>query len=546
MPDGEEIQLSEEDTTRTTYEIKKTVGDESDFDITILTTAKNLENLIDTTPTESGKLLTKFIGIEVIELKEKIVRKLYNEFSKTMKSNHYNIEDLKSDISFYITTNTDLNNKLSTLNGNLKTIDNDIDLINKSKDSLLSSKKDIDVKITQLNPETLESDIEKIITKGKGFNESIKQYDKELLEIGNVEYNEELYFNLNKEYNIIDSQINVNRLHKKTHLKTIETLKSGEICPTCHRKLDDVNHAKEILNEEDKINNLNNEYVTLETKLKSIKTNMDSMLETKKKVDLKDKTELNKSRLEVDIVALRNELLLKKADLKKYNDNIDAIKYNGKIDIDVSQIKTNIIIKETEKNTITKELHEIENNISNNLKNIESNEKLIKDINAEKEVERLYKIYIEMVGKKGISKLILRSVLPIINSELYRLMEDTCDFEVELTINDKNDVVFLLTRDGIEKKLKSGSGFEKTASSIALRCVLGKMSHLPMPNFITFDEPFGMVADDNLEKMKPMFDKISDMYDIVFLISHLNEVKDWGNNIITIKKNDNISSILIK
>lgn len=156
------------------------------------------------------------------------------------------------------------------------------------------------------------------------------------------------------------------------------------------------------------------------------------------------------------------------------------------------------------------------------------------------------KIYVEMIGKKGISKLILRSVLPIINSELYRLMEDVCDFEIELTINDKNDVVFILTKNGVEKKLKSGSGFEKTAASIALRCVLGKMSHLPMPNFVTFDEPFGMVADENLEKMRPMFDKIKDMYDIVFLITHLNEVKDWGDNVITVKKTKDISEILVK
>jgi DNA repair exonuclease SbcCD ATPase subunit len=151
-----------------------------------------------------------------------------------------------------------------------------------------------------------------------------------------------------------------------------------------------------------------------------------------------------------------------------------------------------------------------------------------------------------LVGKKGISKLVLRSVLPIINSELQRLLEDVVDFEVEIFINDKNDVNFTLNKDGIQKLLKSGSGFEKTASSLALRAVLGKLSTLPMPNFITFDEVLGKVAPENLEKLKTLFDKIKDMYEIVFFITHNDLVKDWSDNVITVVKNDNLSKITMK
>ena len=148
-----------------------------------------------------------------------------------------------------------------------------------------------------------------------------------------------------------------------------------------------------------------------------------------------------------------------------------------------------------------------------------------------------------MVGKKGVSKLVLRSVLPIINSELQRLLEEVVEFEIEIFINDKNDVQFLLIKDGVSKLLKSGSGLEKTAASLALRAVLGKLSTLPMPNFITFDEVLGKVAPDNLEKLKLLFDKIKDMYDIVFFITHNDVVKDWATNVVTVVKNNNLSKI---
>ena len=151
-----------------------------------------------------------------------------------------------------------------------------------------------------------------------------------------------------------------------------------------------------------------------------------------------------------------------------------------------------------------------------------------------------------MVGKKGISKLVLRSVLPIINSEVVRLLEDVCDFEIEIFIDDKNDVQFLMNKDGVSKLLKSGSGFEKTASSLALRGVLGKLSTLPMPNFITFDEVLGKVANENIEKLKPLFDKIKNMYEIVFLITHNDIIKDWSDNIITVIKENNLSKLNLK
>ena len=136
--------------------------------------------------------------------------------------------------------------------------------------------------------------------------------------------------------------------------------------------------------------------------------------------------------------------------------------------------------------------------------------------------------------------------MPIINSEVQRLLEDVTDFEVEIFIDDKNDVQFLLNKDDISKRLKSGSGLEKTAASLALRAVLGKVSTLPMPNFITFDEVLGKVAPENLDKLKLLFEKIKDMYEIVFFITHNDIVKDWADNVVTVVKNDNISKISIK
>jgi DNA repair exonuclease SbcCD ATPase subunit len=205
-----------------------------------------------------------------------------------------------------------------------------------------------------------------------------------------------------------------------------------------------------------------------------------------------------------------------------------------------------MVVSENKKVNLNNQLQTNAVNLDSNTKDVLKKENLIKVIKGEKDVERIFKLYIDMVGKKGISKLVLRSVLPIINSELQRLLEDITDFDVEVFIDAKNEVRYLLVKDGVEKSLKSGSGFELTTASIALRCVLGKMSTLPSPNFITFDEVMGRVAPENIPNMKPLFERISDMFDIVFFITQNEVVKDWAENIITVEKVNNISKLNVR
>ena len=95
----------------------------------------------------------------------------------------------------------------------------------------------------------------------------------------------------------------------------------------------------------------------------------------------------------------------------------------------------------------------------------------------------------------------------------------------------------------INKPLFAGSGFEKTLASLALRCVLTRVSCLPKPNVIVLDEVLGKVSNENLEKVSQFFHKVKDYFPIVMLITHNDMVKDWSEKIITITKKENISSV---
>ena len=127
------------------------------------------------------------------------------------------------------------------------------------------------------------------------------------------------------------------------------------------------------------------------------------------------------------------------------------------------------------------------------------NNDLISKIKSEEELLAVFKIYLTIYGKNGISKIIMKNMIPLINQELYRLLVDSCHFILELNVNDKNEVEFIMidTETRIVKPLNSGSGYERTISSLALRSVLTKISSLPKPNIVVMDEVFGKIADEN-------------------------------------------------
>ena len=187
-----------------------------------------------------------------------------------------------------------------------------------------------------------------------------------------------------------------------------------------------------------------------------------------------------------------------------------------------------------------------EYNIKSNQEKITNNKNLIVKIKEEESKDKIYKMYLESYGKNGVSKIIMRTMMPLINSELQRLMEDSSYFKLEIRINDKSEVEFIQVDNntGVEKLMVSGSGYEKTIASLALRSVLSKVCSLPKPNLVVFDEVFGKISNDNLEMVSEFFVKIKDYFDKVFVITHNPMVSQWADCVVKISKQNNVSKLL--
>ena len=537
----------EENGIQTNKAIKEAIGIESDFDLIMSVTESTLDDLVNKKEADRGRLLSRWIGLLPIEEKDKLARERFNTSVKPMLlSNRFNEETMLQEVDSFEIQKKTLAKEIEKLTNENKSLDKEIEGLEKTKETLLSSKSTVDDSVLKIDITTLKKKIEDSIFNGKKKKEDIKEIDKELNEIGNVDFSIEEYDTLQAELTKLTSEISVMRERYRNIEHNIQHLKSSEVCPTCGRKLDNVDNSKKIdefkkeldkITREGKEKGILKENLTL--KIEKLKTN-------REKYNKKSNLTVKKAALEVNVEKLRNEYQEYNTLKKEYDKNSEAIDKNNSIDIQIRNNDVFIRDKRNTKETNATIIARHETDIKNYNRQIEDRREVIKKLQEEEKLVRNWKIYLELVGKDGISKMVLRKTLPIINAKLSKLLSDVCDFDVEVAINQKNDVMFYLIKDGIYSDLSSGSGFELTASGIALRAVLSELSTIPKASICTLDEVFGRVSKNNYENMKSLLEKVSKQYDALFLISHSSEVYDWCDCHVSVVKENNISKVVLK
>lgn len=545
LADDENIEQQEEaTTTQTNKAIKEAIGNERDFDLMICVNSDNLKGLISLKDTDRGRLLMRWIGLLPLEEKDKQAREYFNKaFMPKLLLNKYSKVELESQNKDFEEANKSNNDEIKKSEKLKKESENKIKKFNIERDNLLQSKQQIDQSLLKVDVQTLETAINRLIEQGKIKGAEKEANEKALKEFGEIEFSENSYRDLIEKEKNVSIAINTAILQCNQIKKDIDLLKKGEFCPTCGAKLKNVDNTAKIKEKENEYNKKVDEGKKNRELLNSLTKERTSLEEKREKYNQKIKLELQVSKNEVDLNNLRNEYK-EKAQLKKdIEANKSAIERNNKIEVSLNLVNENIKVETNIFNNAQNNIVELNKAIALNNKAIEENTKKIGIILEEEKALRNWKIYLELIGKNGISKLVLKNTLPIINGELSQILNGVCDFTVEVAIDDKQDVAFYLVHDGIKSNLASGSGFEQTVASLALRSVLSKISSFSKPSFVVFDEILGGVSDENYDNVKELYNKIVGDYQFIFQISHLKAIADWHTTNILISKKNNISTI---
>jgi DNA repair exonuclease SbcCD ATPase subunit len=476
-----------------------------------------------------------------LKRKEEVAKEVYGDFSKSKMSNVYSSQQLKDNNEELKNTISDNLKKIEEVKIELKDIEEKIKKGKEYRDDMLKKKhSDIDQEISVLNPEKTQEEINTINYEKSTFISKINEL--KVVEPSEFYY-EETHDKVKEEINVLYKEI----VKIDTEISSINKLKSsvegGIKCEHCGIELMNAAITNAKIAE---LDGLILQKTTNEAAMTVLNRTEEGFVQLKKEFDEYEKNKLIKEKYELSVESCDLKIESFNSKLKRYFEVQDKIKDNQQIETMLIKADMRLEELETQKTSKKSEITTLEVGNTNNDEKIKNNLKLIEQIKKEEEKEKNFKIYLELFGKNGISKMIMKTMMPLINSELQRLMEDSSYFKLEIRINDKNEVEFVMIDNstGIEKLMVSGSGFERTIASLALRSVLSKICSLPKPNVIVFDEIFGKISNDNLEMVAEFFIKIKEYFDKIFVITHNPLVNQWNDSVVKIKKENNVSKVL--
>ena len=208
-------------------------------------------------------------------------------------------------------------------------------------------------------------------------------------------------------------------------------------------------------------------------------------------------------------------------------------------------------MQDKNKNSLDTELISIESVVAAAFSDIKLAENKIKSINdlIEKahdleNKQKAYEYYLTALKRDGIPYDIITNVLPYIQDEVNNILSQIVEFSITFSVDGKNILANIVYDDINTWPLELTSGMEKFIASLAIRVALINVSNLPRPNFLAVDEGFGNLDTSNLSSMSTLLDYLKTEFDFIFIISHIDVMKDMADESIEITKQSGLSNVI--
>ena len=549
--------------------IEQYVGRYEDFVLTALSLQGNNTLFIDKSQSERKDLMAQFMGLDIFD-------KLYEAANEDIKEVSALIRNFKR---------TDFTTELATKETDLKEskkIVNELEItlkdLNKKKEGIQNQISDLKESLTPIDSrlelptlETAKGSIEsKLVTNRKDREDKevkINEYQTLLNEVSqsinqHSEINGLSIDDAKKEWDlakgkIADVQQQIDRLESQyeSNLDKLKHLEQHEYDPNCQYCMNnvfvkDAIATKEVVKtQESQLETLNiahHALIKATEPFADVEDVWSSLIELRNKYQ-KGEIIIQKTQAEWDGLGTQYELLITqlsgiKADINRYNAISETILQNKEIN---ERIKT----LEIQKKEFDKDILDTNKKILQKTGEIGSIDSFINTTKAKisevKDLENkntLYTYYLDAVKKDGVPYELISKAMPVIENEVNNILAQVVDFSLSMDTDGKNINAKLVYEDQ-EWTLEMGSGMEKFISGLAIRVALINICGLPRPNFLVIDEGFGTLDADNLSSLFMMMQYLKTQFDFIWVISHLEQMRDIVDGLIEIKKENGFSKI---
>jgi DNA repair exonuclease SbcCD ATPase subunit/predicted phosphodiesterase len=545
---GETECLNGQTRNETDANIRRYLGTLDDFLLTSMMSQMNSLNFINEGTTKRKEILAKFLDLEILDKKFKKAKEISQDkraLVKSLEGTDYDAQIEAEEATLVELKDSILNVKLrcNELNGIL-------DSVKEEKSSLqhqIDSQKEVDIDINSVldglktnkdKKELLLASIQEDKVNLKSYEDFIQDFDLE-----SILERKEVYSKTFKRLTDLTLSIKEQEREKASVEAKQELLSSvpcGDQFPTC-RFIKDAHEAVGSYDVIDQaIKNLQEAVETYEDEIKALNVEEANKLFTQYNDLVQEKSNTEK-RLENKEMELRiAEMKIKELTQKKktYEENETKVKEVIGLKELVSELNRSIKATQKDCDACNNDLlHFLRLEAAAKARIDLANENKQKLEDAREEYST-YVYFMRCVHPNGIPYDVTKKMLPIINEEIEKVLSDVVDFQVFFEEDGNKLNVFIKHPKFDQRPIELGSGAEKTIAATAIRLGLLNVSSLPIPNFAVLDEPATALDAENMDGFIKILQMYRENFETVFLISHLDSLKDIVDDEVTIQKKD--------
>ena len=232
-----------------------------------------------------------------------------------------------------------------------------------------------------------------------------------------------------------------------------------------------------------------------------------------------------------------------KKDIELYKQNEESIAANKIVHEVIDELQNKKKQATDVSNALNKQIIQLNGNIqmheANKQTALDSIQKL-----ADLEIQyKYYQYYSEAVNRDGVPYHLISLAIPQIEQEINNILIPIVDFVIKLDTDGKNINAYIVYDTDSFWPIELTSGMERFLSSLAIRSALINVSSLPRPNFLAIDEGFGVLDSDKLISIYSLFNYLKIQFTSLFIISHIDSMRDVVDSLIEINKINSFSKI---
>ena len=557
---SEETSLNGTTRNETDAHIRKRFGTVEDFLLTSMSSQLDSLSFIKEGSTRRKEILAKFLDLDIFERKFRLAHEdcadLKGLIRRVGDTNYDNdialaevqCEEARKELDNEVAICATERQNLSDARAEYLALTDQIDSIPAERldiKSLLELKSSLGVKIedTNLNIVELKQEV-------AGYDEKLKDYDDFLttIDIEELLEKKKQYDEFKQKY---DDTVNRARLMDNDYkglskkIELLDEVPCGDQFPMC-QFIKDAHLASvelpslevDIINEIEDAKNYKTKIVSVNSsEMITVIDNYNATIINKNNIEIEKRdNKVSIEKLYAKIKAHRTALSDTQNKIDLYEEKKDLIKNlesllesRGEVQKVIDNSQNSILNLED----LINNHHRMIGSLEQKVDSLHDKKKELHDIREE---YASYDLFMRCTHSNGIAYDIIKKRLPVINSEVAKVLANIVDFEIFFQEDGRKLDILIKHPQHDARPIEMGSGAEKTVAAMAIRLALLSVSSLPKGNIFILDEPGTALDADNMEGFIRILQLIKMYFKTVILISHVDSLKDIVDVEITIDK----------